>query len=230
MSSEDWRRSSQGEFQFDSECVKEDIFGIIMNLKSLAIRTHLKTDEPKAAYSSSKRKKAWIYRSHDIRWQNIQIMNPETVIRNIEWRGRQQGSTWNLPFTEAGSMLALTELKTTNYQSPVIPIDSIYTPVNVLTCWLKHVLDRLQTLTNWHWAYATNGTHCFQTGAVSLAAKVLSEHLKLSSICLEVAPGRRSWLRRKEMTKEKVLEWASAIRVICSFLQRLWRGNWESIP
>ena len=88
----------------------------------------------------------------------------------------------------------------------VIPIDSIYTPVERVNLSVENTrvgqitdYDKL-TLDVW-----TKGT-MLPDEAVSLAAKVLSEHLKLFIDLSEVAQAAEVMIEKEDDEKEKVLE------------------------
>ena len=87
-----------------------------MNLKSLAIKNTSETDEPKTAYIEFEGE--GVVTAADIQVdQDIEIMNPETVIATLNG-GADSKLYMELTITRGRDMLALTRIKTTNYQSP----------------------------------------------------------------------------------------------------------------
>ena len=71
---------------------------------------------PKTAYIRVRRRRRG-YRSDIQVDQDIEIMNPETVIATLNG-GADSKLYMELTITRGRDMLALTRIKTTNYQSP----------------------------------------------------------------------------------------------------------------
>ena len=66
----------------------------------------------------------------------------------------------------------------------------------------------------------TQTAHWLPDEAVSLAAKVLSEHLKLFIDLSEVAQAAEVMIEKEDDEKEKVLEMSiDELELICSFIQ-----------
>ena len=88
----------------------------------------------------------------------------------------------------------------------VIPIDSIYTPVERVNLTVENT--RVGQITDYDKLTLdvyTNGT-LLPDEAVSLAAKVLNEHLKLFIDLSEVAQAAEVMIEKEDDEKEKVLE------------------------
>lgn len=158
--------------------VKEDVTEIIMNLKSLAIKNSSESDEPKRAYIEFEGE--GVVTGADIICgdPDIEIMNPETVIATLNG-GADSKFYMELTITKGRGYVGSDKNKTEDMAIGVIPIDSIYTPVERVNLTVQNTrvgqitdFDKL-TLDVW-----TNGT-LVPDEAVSLAAKVLNEHLKL---------------------------------------------------
>ena len=96
--------------------------------------------------------------------------------------------------------------KTEDMPIGVIPIDSIYTPVERVNLTVQNT--RVGQITDYDKLTLdvyTNGTLA-PDEAVSLAAKVLNEHLKLFIDLSEVAQSAEVMIEKEDDEKEKVLE------------------------
>ena len=178
--------------------VKEDVTEIIMNLKSLAIKNTSESDEPKTAYIEFEGE--GVVTAADIQVdQDIEIMNPETVIATLNG-GADSKLYMELTITNGRGYVSADKNKNDELPIAVIPIDSIYTPVERVNLTVENTdFDKL-TLDVY-----TNGT-LLPDEAVSLAAKVLSEHLKLFIDLSEVAQAAEVMIEKEDDEKEKVLE------------------------
>ena len=156
------------------ECVKEDVTEIVLNLKSVILKIH--GTGPKTMYLDVTN--ATEITAGDIQTDSeVEILNPELHIATLT--------------PEAHVVMELTAGNGRGYVSAernkamlnppigVIAIDSIYTPVNKVNYTVENTrvgditdFDKL-TLEVW-----TNGTLTAKD-AVSLAAKILTEHLNL---------------------------------------------------
>ena len=88
----------------------------------------------------------------------------------------------------------------------VIPIDSIYTPVERVNLTVENTrVGQITDFDKLALDVYTNGT-LLPDEAVSLAAKVLSEHLKLFIDLSEVAQAAEVMIEKEGDEKEKVLE------------------------
>ena len=130
--------------------VKEDVTEIIMNIKSLAIRNDSETDEPKTAYIESEGEGV-------VTAANIQADSDITITNH--------------------GYVSADKNKNDELAIDVIPIDSIYTPVervniNIENTRVGHMTDYDKLTLE----VFTNGT-MGPDEAVSLAARVMSEHL-----------------------------------------------------
>ncbi len=157
--------------------VKEDVTEIIMNIKNLAIRNNSVTDEPKIAYIEFEGE--GVVTAGDIHVDSdIEILNPELVIANVN------GGTGNriyieMTITKGRGYVSSDKNKSEDTPIGVIAIDSIYTPIERVN--LKVENTRVGQITDYDKLTLdvyTNGT-IQPDEAVSLAAKVLSEHLSL---------------------------------------------------
>ena len=184
--------------------VKEDVTEIIMNLKTLAIKNSSETDEPKTAYIEFEGE--GVVTAADIQADSdIEIMNPETVIATLNG-GADSKLYMELTITKVRVYVGSDNNKTEDMPIGVIPIDSIYTPVERVNLTVQNT--RVGQITDYDKLTLdvyTNGTLA-PDEAVSLAAKVLNEHLKLFIDLSEVAQSAEVMIEKEDDEKEKVLE------------------------
>ncbi|MCH3999198.1 MAG: DNA-directed RNA polymerase subunit alpha [Lachnospiraceae bacterium] len=156
--------------------VKEDVTEIVMNIKSLAIRNTSETDEPKTAYIEYEGE--GVVKASDIQCdQDIHIMNPDQVIATLS--GKKTKLFIELTITKGRGYVGADKNKTEDTKIGVIPVDSIYTPVERVNITVANTRVGQQTdFDKLTLDVFTNGT-LGPDEAVSLAAKVLSEHLDI---------------------------------------------------
>lgn len=157
--------------------VKEDVTEIILNLKSLAIRNHNTSDEPKTAYIDCS--KEGVVTGADIEAdQDIEIVNPDQVIAHLNG-GSDCKLNMELTITNGRGYVSAEKSKKDDMPIGVIAVDSIYTPVERVNMTVENTRVKQNTdydkliLDVW-----TNGTLA-PDKAVSMAAQVLSDHLKM---------------------------------------------------
>ena len=157
--------------------VKEDVTEIIMNIKNLAIRNNSTSDDPKIAYIEFEGE--GVVKAGDIQVDSdIEIMNPDLVIANLNG-GADSRLYMELTITKGRGYISSDKNKTEDTPIGVIAVDSIYTPIERVN--LKVENTRVGPITDYDKLTLdvyTNGT-IQPEEAVSLAAKVLSEHLSL---------------------------------------------------
>ena len=157
--------------------VKEDVTEIILNLKSLAIRNNNTSDEPKTAYIDCS--KEGVVTGADIEAdQDIEIINPDQVIAHLNG-GPDCKLNMELTITNGRGYVSAEKSKKADMPIGVLAVDSIYTPVERVNMTVENTRVRQNTdydkLTLDVW---TNGTLA-PDKAVSMAAQVLSDHLKM---------------------------------------------------
>ncbi|MCQ2495586.1 MAG: DNA-directed RNA polymerase subunit alpha [Lachnospiraceae bacterium] len=156
--------------------VKEDVTEIIMNIKSLAIKNNSNTNEPKKAFIDFEGE--GVVTAGDIHTDSdIEILNPEQVIATLSG-GADSRLEIEMTITTGRGYVSADKNKSDDLPIGVIAIDSIYTPVERVNMTVANTrvgqvtdFDKL-TLEVW-----TKGTISPEE-AVSLSAKVLSEHLQ----------------------------------------------------
>ena len=184
--------------------VKEDVSDIIMNLKSLAIRNNSETDEHKTAYIEYEGE--GVVHASDIQVDSdSEIMNPDQVIATLDG-GPDCKLNMEMTITKGRGYVSAEKGKSPDQPIGVIAVDSIYTPIDRVNMNVENTrvgqqtdFDKL-TLDVW-----TRGTLTPQE-AVSLAAKVLVEHLKLFVDLTETAQTAEVMIEHEDNEKEKVLE------------------------
>ena len=157
--------------------VKEDVTEIIMNIKSLAIKNNSETNEAKVAYIEFEGEGT--VTAADIQVdQDIEIMNPDQVIAHLNG-GADSKLYMELTITKGRGYVSADKNKNEDTKIGIIPIDSIYTPVQRVNVTVENTRVGQQTdFDKLTLDVTTNGTLA-PDEAVSLAAKVLSEHLSV---------------------------------------------------
>ena len=181
--------------------VKEDVTEIVMNIKSLAIRNNSMNDEPKTAYIEFNGE--GVVHASDIQVdQDLEIMNPDLVIATLS--GRDAKLYMELIITNGRGYVDRN--KTDDLPIGVIAVDSIYTPVERVNISVENTrVGQVTDFDKLTMDVFTNGTLA-PDEAVSLAAKVLSEHLSLFINLSENAKTAEVMVEKENDEREKVLE------------------------
>ena len=184
--------------------VKEDVTEIIMNIKSLAIKNNSETDEVKTAYIEASGE--GVVRASDIQVDSdIEIMNPDQVIATLSG-GPDCKLYIEMTIVNGRGYVSSDKNKREDLPINVIAIDSIFTPVERVN--IKVENTRVGQITDYDKLTLdvfTDGT-IEPSDAVSLAAKVLSDHLR-SFIDLSDKSSRIQVIEaEEENSKDKVLE------------------------
>ena len=184
--------------------VKEDVTEIIMNIKSLAIKNNSDSEEAKVAYIDFEGE--GVVTAADIQCDpDIEILNPEVVIAHLNG-GADSKLYMELTITKGRGYVSSDKNKNEELPIGVIAVDSIYTPVERVN--LKVENTRVGQITDYDKLTLdvyTNGTLA-PDEAISLAAKVLSEHLSLFIDLSENAKSAEIMVETESDEKEKVLE------------------------
>ena len=184
--------------------VKEDVTEIVMNVKSLEIKNNSETNEPKIAYIEHEGE--GVVRASDIQVdQDIEIMNPDQVIATLSG-GEDCRLYMELTITKGRGYISAEKNKNSELPIGVIAVDSIYTPIERVNVTVENT--RVGQVTDYDKLTLdvyTNGTLA-PDEAVSLAAKVLNEHLNLFIDLSENAKSAEVMVEKENNEKEKVLE------------------------
>lgn len=153
--------------------VLEDVTDIILNLKSLALKGY--TDEPRTMYIKAEGE--GIVRAADIHApSDIDILNPELKIATLDKDARLY---MEMTVDRGRGYVPAEKNKNPDHVIGIIPVDSIFAPIYKVNYTVEDTrvgqttdYDKL-TLEVW-----SNGS-IHPKEAVSLAAKILIEHLRL---------------------------------------------------
>lgn len=184
--------------------VKEDVTEIIMNIKNLALKNTSSTNEAKVAYIEFEGE--GVVTAADIQVDSdIQVMNPDLVIAHLNG-GADSRLYMELTITKGRGYVSSEKNKNEDTPIGIIAVDSIYTPVERVNLSVENT--RVGQITDYDKLTLdvyTNGT-LEPDEAVSLAAKVLSEHLSLFIDLSENARTAEVMIEKEDNAKEKVLE------------------------
>ena len=184
--------------------VKEDVTEIIMNIKNLAIRDNSTSNEAKVAYIEFEGE--GVVTAADIHVDgDVQIMNSELVIAHLNG-GSDCRLYMELTITKGRGYVSADKNKSEDVPIGVIAVDSIYTPVERVNLTVANT--RVGQITDYDKLTLdvyTNGA-IEPDEAVSLAAKVLSEHLNLFIDLSENAKTAEVMVEKEDDEKGKVLE------------------------
>ncbi|MBC3888726.1 DNA-directed RNA polymerase subunit alpha [Acetobacterium paludosum] len=180
--------------------VKEDVIEVLLNLKGLAAEIY--SDEPKVIYIEAS-EEGEITAGDIIADSDVDIFNPEMHIATLA-----KGGTLNMEMRiEKGrGYVAADKNKYPGMPIGTIPMDSIFSPILKVNFLVENTrvgqitdFDKL-TIDIW-----TDGTTTPEE-ALSLAAKVLSEHLNLFINLTEHATTVEIMVEKEESEKERIRE------------------------
>ena len=180
--------------------IVEDVSEIIVNLKSVRLKFH---DNEEKTLRIDIDKEGEVTAGDIITDSTVEILNPELHIATIS-----EGGSLHMELTaDVGRGYNTAEQNKKPTQAlGVLPIDSIYTPVTKVNYNIENTrvgqtvdFDKL-TIELW-----TDGSlKPFE--ALSLAAKVMTEHLNLFIDLSETAKNTEIMVEKEESKREKVLE------------------------
>ncbi len=181
--------------------VKEDVTEIVLNLKGVILKIH--GDAVKTLYVDASGKGT--VTAGDIKADSdVEILNPEHVIANLE-----EGAVLKMELTADKGRGYVSAERNKQIMQPVIgviAIDSIYTPVLKVNYTVENT--RVGQITDYDklsieiW---TDGTISAQE-AVSLGAKILTDHLNLFVDLSEEARETETMIVKNDDSKGKILE------------------------
>lgn len=184
--------------------VKEDVTEIVMNIKNLAIRNTSDANEPKVAYIEAEGEV--VVTAGDIQADpDIEILNPDQVIATL-CGGPDSRLFMELTITNGRGYVSAEKNKKDDLPIGVIPIDSIYTPVERVNLYVENTrVGQITDFDKLTLDVYTDGT-LVPDEALSLAAKVLSVHLDSFIDLSEHAKTAEIMVEKEDDEKEKVLE------------------------
>ena len=180
--------------------VVEDVTEIILNIKELSAKMYC--EGPKTVYIDVERDGP--VTAADIKTDaDIEIMNPDLHIATLNGEGKLY---MELVLDKGRGYVSAEKNKYPGQQIGVLPVDSIYTPVKKVNYTVENTrvgqnteFDKL-TLEVW-----TNGT-IKPDEAISLGAKVMSEHLNLFIDLSDQTRHTDIMVEKEDAPKVKVLE------------------------
>ena len=184
--------------------IKEDVTEIIMNIKNLAVKNNSEINEVKTAYIEAEGER--VVTAKDIQVDSdVEILNPDQVIATLSG-GPDCRLFIEMTITNGRGYVGSDKNKTDDMPIDVIPIDSIYTPVERVNLSVENTrVGQITDFDKLTLDVFTNGTLA-PDEAVSLAAKVLSEHLNSFIDLSENAKTVDVMVDKVSNEKEKVLE------------------------
>ena len=181
-------------------CVKEDVTEIVLNIKGLNAK--LFTDEPKTVYIEAEGP-CEVTGASIKADAEVEVLNPDLHIATVGEGGKL---FMEITLGKGRGYVPAERNKQPQSVIGVIPVDSIYTPVLKVNYTVENTrvgqvtdLDKL-ILEVW-----TDGT-CTAQEAVSLGAKVITEHLNLFVDLSGDAYTGEIMVEKDDKGKEKVLE------------------------
>ena len=181
-------------------CVKEDVTEIVLNIKGLNAK--LFTDEPKTVYIEAEGP-CEVTGASIKADAEVEVLNPDLHIATVGEGGKL---VMEITLGKGRGFVPAERNKQPQSVIGVIPVDSIYTPVLKVNYTVENTrvgqvtdLDKL-ILEVW-----TDGT-CTAQEAVSLGAKVITEHLNLFVDLSGDAYTGEIMVEKDDKGKEKVLE------------------------
>lgn len=183
--------------------VKEDVTEIVMNIKDLAIRNLSQDKQPHVGYIDVAGES--IVTAGDIRVdQDIEIINTDQIIAHLN--GEDARLNMELTIVNGRGYVGADKNKAADAPIGSIAIDSIFTPIERVNMNVEDTRVGQQTdFDKLTLEVFTNGT-MGPDDAVSLAAKVLSEHLALFIDLSENAKTMEVMIEKEDSEKDKVLE------------------------
>ncbi|MFD1393536.1 DNA-directed RNA polymerase subunit alpha [Lacticaseibacillus jixianensis] len=180
--------------------VLEDVTQIILNIKKLALKMH--SDEDKTVEIDVDGP-ATVTAADIVTDADVEVLNPEQYICTVA-----EGGHFHVRMTvrTGRGYVPADQNKTENMPIGVLPIDSIFTPISRVNYQVESTrvgrrndFDKL-TLDVW-----TNGS-ISPREAISLAAKILTEHLDIFVNLTDSAKNAEIMVEKEETHKEKMLE------------------------
>jgi len=180
--------------------VKEDIAEIILNLKNLSIRIH--GDESKTIRIEAEGE-GIVTAGDIIADADVEILNPDLHIATLDEDAKLM---IEINVSKGRGYIASENNKTPGMPIGVIPVDSIFTPVKKVSYFVENT--RVGQVTD----YDKLIIEVFTDGsikpdeAISLAAKIMNEHLNLFITLTEHVNDVEIMVQKEEDKKEKMLE------------------------
>lgn len=180
--------------------VAEDVIDIILNVKSLAIKMH--GDNPKLIKIDTQGEKD-IKAGDIITDADVEILNPDLHIASLSDNNRLY---MEMTIEKGRGYVTAERNKQSGQPIGIIPIDSIFTPVKKVNYVIENTrVGQIADYDKLTFEVWTNGT-IKPDEAISLGARILSEHLKLFITLTDHVGNVEIMVEKEEDKKEKVLE------------------------
>ena len=180
--------------------VKEDVTEIVLNVKGIIARLHC--DGPKTVYIEAAGECE--VTAGDIKADaEVEILNPEQHICSL---GPDASFNMEITLSHGRGYVPSDKNKTPNMHIGTIAVDSIYTPVYKVNYTVENT--RVGNMTDYDkltlevWTDSTISAR----DAVSLGAKILSDHLSLFTNLSETVASKPTMAEKAETHRDKVLE------------------------
>lgn len=180
--------------------VKEDVTEIVLNLKSLSIRLH--SDEPKTIRIEAEGEGV-VTAGDIIADADVEILNPELHIATLDSDAKLM---MEINVSKGRGYVPAENNKTPGMPIGVLPVDSIFTPVKKVSYYVENT--RVGQVTDYDKLIIEVFTDrsIKPDEAISLAAKIMNEHLNLFITLTEHVNDVEIMVHKEEDKKEKMLE------------------------
>ncbi|MCC5912617.1 MAG: DNA-directed RNA polymerase subunit alpha [Clostridiaceae bacterium] len=180
--------------------VKEDVTEIILNLKSLSLKLH--GEDPKTVRIEAEGE-GIVTAGDIIADADVEILNPDLYIATLDSDAKLM---MEISVANGRGYVSAESNKTPGMPIGVLPVDSIFTPVKKVSYSVENT--RVGQMTDYDKLIIemfTNGS-IKPDEAISLAAKVMNEHLNLFITLTEHVNDVEIMVHKEEDKKEKMLE------------------------
>lgn len=182
------------------EGVVEDVTSIILNLKQLALKIY--SDEEKTLEIDVQGEGAVTAAdiTHD---SDVEILNPDLYIATVSENGHLR---MRMTANQGRGYIPADQNKREDQPIGVIPIDSIYTPVQRVNYQVENTrVGQESNFDKLSFDVLTDGS-IGPKEAIALGAKILTEHLNIFVGLTDEAQNAEIMVEKEEDQKEKVLE------------------------
>ncbi|MEC5269175.1 DNA-directed RNA polymerase subunit alpha [Heyndrickxia coagulans] len=182
------------------EGVVEDVTSIILNLKKLALKIY--SDEEKTLEIDVQGEGAVTAAdiTHD---SDVEILNPDLYIATVAKNGHLR---MRMTANQGRGYVPADQNKREDHPIGVIPIDSIYTPVQRVSYQVENTrVGQVSNYDKLSLDVTTDGS-IGPKEAIALGAKILTEHLNIFVGLTDEAQNAEIMVEKEEDQKEKVLE------------------------
>ena len=180
--------------------VKEDVTEIVLNVKKIIARLHCQGTKTVFIDASGEREVT----AGDIKADGeVEILNPDLHICSL---GPDASFNMEITLSHGRGYVSSDKNKTPNMPIGTIAVDSIYTPVYKVNYTVENT--RVGNMTDYDkltlevWTDSTISAR----DAVSLGAKILSDHLSLFTDLSETVASKPTMAEKPETHRDKVLE------------------------